>query len=75
MARLLDAFADGELGRTAGRRLRLHLGACATCREELACRVAVIQLVRRTALPRVPSELHRRIQVALDCVDSEHNNA
>jgi anti-sigma factor (TIGR02949 family) len=60
--RVLDAYCDHELGSADAADVRAHLDGCPTCRERVAARAALAQLIRRVPYYSAPERL--RVAVA-----------
>ena len=55
--RLLDAYLDRELDEAESASVRDHLGACATCRQQVADRESLGRLIRRAPYYTAPARL------------------
>jgi anti-sigma factor RsiW len=60
--RILDAFADAELGRVEASEVRAHLDVCPVCRQRAAARGSLGRLIRRVPCYAAPDQL--RVDVA-----------
>ncbi len=60
--RVIDAYIDGELGAAEAAEARAHLDNCPACRERVAARASLSQLIRRVPYRSAPNRL--RVTVA-----------
>jgi anti-sigma factor RsiW len=60
--RVIDAYADEELGEADAAEVRAHLAGCAACRQRVAARASLGRLIRRVPYYSAPDRL--RVAVA-----------
>ena len=64
-AEKLARFRDGDLSRSAARRVTAHLARCPACRADADALAELPALLAGTELPRIPDHLAARIETAL----------
>ena len=73
-AEKLARFRDGDLSRTAARRVAAHLAGCAVCQADADALAGLPALLAGTKLPPMPDHLAARIETAL-VTESAHRAA